>query len=114
MGLFRRKPEIRADTGTVQFDDALLKALLGNETVTKEKALQVPTVSGGIDLIANIVASTPVRLYRENNGRAEEVKDDEMVLLARELSKKIEDEMEYPGQIKVHLVRETRVVDYAK
>ena len=81
MGLFRRKPEIRADTGTVQFDDALLKALLGNETVTKEKALQVPTVSGGIDLIANIVASTPVRLYRENNGRAEEVKDDARVFL---------------------------------
>lgn len=81
MGLFRRKPEIRADTGTVQFDDALLKALLGNGAVTKEKALQVPTVSGGIDLIANIVASTPVRLYRENNGRAEEVKDDARVFL---------------------------------
>lgn len=81
MGLFRRKPEIRADTGTVQFDDALLKALLGGGAVTKEKALQVPTVSGGIDLIANIVASTPVRLYRENDGRAEEVKKDARVFL---------------------------------
>ena len=37
-----------------------------------------------------------------------------MVLLARDVAKKVEDEMEYPGQIKVNVVRETRVVDYAK
>ena len=37
-----------------------------------------------------------------------------MVLLARELSVKIENEMSYPGTIKVHVVRETRAVDYAK
>ena len=37
-----------------------------------------------------------------------------MVIMARDIAKKVEDEMEYPGQIKVNLVRETRVVDYAK
>lgn len=37
-----------------------------------------------------------------------------MVLMARDIAKKVEDEMEYPGQIKVNLVRETRVVEYAK
>ena len=37
-----------------------------------------------------------------------------MVLLARDIAKKIEDELDYPGQIKVNLVRETRAVDYAK
>jgi ribonuclease Y len=37
-----------------------------------------------------------------------------MILLARELSKKIESELNYPGQIKVHVVRETRAVEYAK
>ena len=37
-----------------------------------------------------------------------------MVIMAREVAKKVEDEMEYPGQIKVNLVRETRVIDYAK
>ena len=42
------------------------------------------------------------------------VKDDEMILLARDLAKKIEDEMSYPGQIKVHVVRETRAIEYAK
>lgn len=37
-----------------------------------------------------------------------------MTLLARNVSKKIEEEMDYPGQIKVNVIRETRVVDYAK
>ena len=46
--------------------------------------------------------------------KPEEVKDDDMILLARELSKKIENELNYPGQIKVHVVRETRAVEYAK
>ena len=44
----------------------------------------------------------------------DQIKDDDMVLLARDLSKKIENELNYPGQIKVHVVRETRAVDYAK
>lgn len=44
----------------------------------------------------------------------EHVSDDDMVLLARDLSKKIEDELEYPGQIKVNVIRESRVTDYAK
>ena len=42
------------------------------------------------------------------------VSDDELVVVAREIVQKIEDEMEYPGQIKVNLIRETRAVDYAK
>ena len=37
-----------------------------------------------------------------------------MILLARDIAKKIETEMEYPGQIKVNLLRETRAVEYAK
>ena len=44
----------------------------------------------------------------------EQITDDEMVLLARDISKQIEDELEYPGQIKVSVIRESRVVDYAK
>ena len=46
--------------------------------------------------------------------KPEKISDDQMVLMARDVAKKVEDEMEYPGQIKVNLVRETRVVDYAK
>ena len=44
----------------------------------------------------------------------EQISDADMVLLARDISKQIEDQMEYPGQIKVSIVRESRVVDYAK
>ena len=44
----------------------------------------------------------------------EQISDSDMVLLARDLSKKIEDELEYPGQIKVNVIRESRVIDYAK
>ena len=44
----------------------------------------------------------------------EQISDAEMVLLARDISKQIESELEYPGQIKVNVIRESRVVDYAK
>ena len=44
----------------------------------------------------------------------EQISDADMVLLARDLSKKIESEMEYPGQIKINVIRESRVVEYAK
>lgn len=44
----------------------------------------------------------------------EHVNDEEMILLARNISKQIEAELEYPGQIKVNVIRESRVVDYAK
>lgn len=44
----------------------------------------------------------------------EQINDDNMVLLARDISKRIEDELEYPGQIKVNVIRESRVTDFAK
>ena len=44
----------------------------------------------------------------------EVINDSDMVLLARDISKKIESELEYPGQIKVNVIRESRVTDYAK
>ncbi len=46
--------------------------------------------------------------------KPEKITDDQMILMARDVTKRIEDEMEYPGQIKVNVVRETRVVEYAK
>ena len=44
----------------------------------------------------------------------DQIHDADMVILARDISKKIEDELEYPGQIKVSLIRESRITDYAK
>ena len=46
--------------------------------------------------------------------RPEKVNDDQMTILAHEIAKKIESNMDYPGQIKVNLIRETKAVEYAK
>ena len=46
--------------------------------------------------------------------KPEEVTEDNMIILARDIAKKIENELEYPGQIKVNLIRETKAVEYAK
>lgn len=46
--------------------------------------------------------------------KPDKITDDQMTVLARDVSKRIEDEMDYPGQIKVNIIREKRVVDYAK
>lgn len=80
MGLWNRLQaawvELRGGTGEVSFEDPLLQAMLGGGGISKEKALQVPTVAGGVDLIAGIVAGTPIKLYRDGPGKAEEVKGD--------------------------------------
>ena len=44
----------------------------------------------------------------------EKIDDEKMVIVARDIAKKIEDEMDYPGQIKVNIIRESRAVEYAK
>ena len=46
--------------------------------------------------------------------KPEVVNDERMVLLAREICKKIEDDLDYPGQIKVNIIRESRAIEYAK
>ena len=46
--------------------------------------------------------------------KPEKITDDQMTILARDVAKRVENEMDYPGQIKVNIIRETRVVDYAK
>ena len=64
----------------------------------------------GVDKAYAIQAGREVRVMV----KPEQVSEDQMVILARDLAKKIEEEMEYPGQIKVHVLRETKVVEYAK
>ena len=44
----------------------------------------------------------------------DQISDADMVLLARDISKQIENELEYPGQIKINVIRESRVTEYAK
>ena len=64
----------------------------------------------GVDKAYAIQAGREVRIMV----KPEVVTEDNMILLARDVAKKIESELEYPGQIKVNLVRETRAVEYAK
>lgn len=81
MGIFNRRRGIEERADGMIDADALLSALGRNPTANKWMALQVPTISGGIDLIAGIIASTPLKLYRDNDGKAEEVRGDRRTLL---------------------------------
>ena len=64
----------------------------------------------GVDKAYAIQAGREVRIMV----KPEEVTEDNMILLAHDLAKKIEAELEYPGQIKVNVIRETKAVEYAK
>ncbi len=64
----------------------------------------------GVDKCFAIQAGREVRIMIN----PEHISDDDMIIVARDIVKRIEDEMDYPGQIKVHMIRETRAIDYAK
>ncbi|MBQ9298306.1 MAG: ribonuclease Y [Clostridia bacterium] len=64
----------------------------------------------GVDKSFAIQAGREVRLIV----KPDKISDSEMTILARDVAKKVEDEMEYPGQIKVNVIRETRAIEYAK
>ena len=75
-----------------------------------EKLEEISSSFKGVDKAYAIQAGREIRIMV----KPEEISEDQMVLLARDIAKKIEDELEYPGQIKVNLVRETKAVEYAK
>ncbi len=71
---------------------------------------EITSSFNGVEKSFAIQAGREVRIMI----KPEVISEDQMVLLARDIAKKIEDELEYPGQIKVHLLRETKVIEYAK
>ena len=75
-----------------------------------EKLEEITGSYPGVETSYAIQAGREVRVMV----KPEQVSEDDMVILARELAKRIESELEYPGQIKVHVLRETKVVEYAK
>lgn len=76
------EPEQRAETEiSPPCTDVLLKALLNNDAITREKALTLPAVSGAVDFISNTIASMPVRLYKVRDGKVEEMGKDQRVRL---------------------------------
>ena len=66
---------------TPPVSDVLLEALLNGETITREKALTLPAVSGAVDFITNAIASMPVKLYKLKDGKVEELDKDPRVKL---------------------------------
>ena len=75
-----------------------------------EKLEEIASSFEGVDKTYAIQAGREVRIIVQ----AEKIKDGETVFLARDIAKKIEEGMSYPGEIKVTVMRETRAVDYAK
>ncbi len=75
-----------------------------------EKLEEVASSFEGVDRCYAIQAGREVRVIV----KPEVIGDDRMVLLARDICKKIESDLEYPGQIKVNLIRESRAIEYAK
>ena len=101
----------------VQAADAISAARPGARRENLENYIkrleQLETITGsypGVDKSYAIQAGREVRVMV----KPDQVSEDQMVIMARDLAKKIEEEMEYPGQIKVHVLRETKVVEYAK
>ena len=101
----------------VQAADAISAARPGARRETLEtytnRLKQLEDISNGfkgVDKSFAIQAGREVRVIVV----PDQIDDDEMVLLARDISKQIESELQYPGQIKVNVIRESRVVDYAK
>ena len=75
-----------------------------------EKLEEVTSSFPGVEKSFAIQAGREVRIMVA----PDKVSEDQMVLLARDIAKKIEEELEYPGQIKVNVLRETRAIEYAK
>ena len=75
-----------------------------------EKLEEITGSYPGVDKSFAIQAGREVRVMV----KPEQVSEDQMVILAHDLARRIESELEYPGQIKVHVLRETKVVEYAK
>jgi len=75
-----------------------------------EKLEEIANSFAGVDKSFAIQAGREVRIIV----KPEDINDDGMVLIAKEIAKRIEKDMEYPGQIKINVIRETRSVEYAK
>ena len=75
-----------------------------------EKLEEIADSFEGVEKSFAVQAGREIRLIV----KPEKVSDSQMVIMAREVAEKVESEMEYPGQIKVNVIRETRAIDYAK
>lgn len=76
MKWWHRKEENREADGEVVIDDPILKAILSNDEMDREKVLNIPTIAGGIEKISSLIAGIPIKVYQERDGDTKEIKDD--------------------------------------
>lgn len=81
MSIFRRK-EKRSNDGSVEVQDPLLRAMLdGSSDITKEQALQIPTLAACVNIIADRISALPIKLYREDGKEVTEITGDKRLEL---------------------------------
>lgn len=78
---FFKKEERAEEVVSSGGGDELIRALLSNNNVTREMALEIPEIAGTIDLIAGIIASTPIKLYTAVDGKVKEINGDHRLRL---------------------------------
>lgn len=83
---WKRKKEERVslESDNIGLRDLLLAAGLITDNITRVQALNIPTLAGCVELISSLVASIPIKLYKEENGKVEEVKVDNRLKLLNE------------------------------
>ena len=101
----------------VQAADAISASRPGARRETLENYIKrLQNLEGIADSFDGVEKSFAIQAGREIRVlvKPEKVSDDQMVVMSRDIAQRIENEMEYPGQIKVNVIRESRVIDYAK
>ena len=101
----------------VQAADAISASRPGARRETLENYIKrLQNLEGIADSFEGVEKSFAIQAGREIRVlvKPEKVSDDQMVVMSRDIAQRIENEMEYPGQIKVNVIRESRVIDYAK
>ena len=101
----------------VQAADAISASRPGARRETLENYIKrLQNLEGIADSFEGVDKSFAIQAGREIRVlvKPEKVSDDQMVVMSRDIAQRIENEMEYPGQIKVNVIRESRVIDYAK
>lgn len=89
MRLFKRNKEVKERKSEDYVKELLVTGKVDNKPVSRKEVEGIPSINAGVDLITSIAASLEFKLYKENNGTVEEVKDDKRVRLLNDYSEDV-------------------------